>query len=32
LQINVDKKERRKIMKMAALEAASTRENLADII
>ncbi len=32
LQINPDKKERRRIMKAAALEAAKTRENLADII
>lgn len=32
LQINADKKERRKIMKAAALEAATTKENLADII
>lgn len=32
LQINPDKKERRKIMKEAALDAATTRENLADII
>ncbi len=32
LQINPDKKERRKIMKEAALTAASTKENLADII
>ena len=32
LQINSDKKERRKIMKAAALDAAATKENLADII
>jgi Domain of unknown function (DUF4158) len=32
LQINADKKARRKVMKAAALEAANTRENLADII
>jgi hypothetical protein len=32
LQINADKIARRKVMKAAALEAANTRENLADII
>src|SRR6185437_8807888 len=32
LKINPDKKERRKIMKAAALDAATTKENLADII
>jgi hypothetical protein len=32
LIINPDKKERRKIMKAAALDAATTKENLADII
>jgi len=32
LKINPDKKERRKIMKVAALDAATTKENLADII
>ena len=32
LQINADKKARRKVIKVAALEAANTRENLADII
>lgn len=32
LKINPDKKERRKIMKKVALDAATTRENLADII
>ncbi len=32
LHINPDKKERRNVMKTAALEAATTRENLADII
>jgi hypothetical protein len=32
LKINMDQKERRKIMKAAALNAAATKENLADII
>ena len=32
LQISADKKERRKIMKSVALDAATTKENLADII
>jgi desulfoferrodoxin (superoxide reductase-like protein) len=32
LEINTDKKERRKLMKSAALNAAATKENLADII
>lgn len=32
LQISTDKKERRKIMKAAALDAATKKENLADII
>jgi Tn3 transposase DDE domain/Domain of unknown function (DUF4158) len=32
LQINADKKSRRQMMKSAALNAAATRENLADII
>ena len=32
LQINADKQERRKIMKAAALDAATKKENLADII